>query len=659
VKRQVTDLTALLKNPDAILQARRDRALPTVYRFGDFRLDCGSHELLRGDRPVKLERKPMELLVLFTSRQGQLVTRAEIAERLWATDVYVDIEHGINTAIRKLRIELRDDPAEPKFIRTVTGIGYCFVAPVVAESAPALHEISASLSAPVPDEPAAPNLPAAQPRARHIIGMKAAVAIVLLAGLVLGSLRLLKLRRNTAAPVITSLAVIPLDNFSGDSSQEYFADGMTDELTTMLARNSTLAITSRTSVMQYKGAHRPLSEIAHSLGVDGIVEGSIARKGDRVHMTLQLIRVDTDSHIWAESFDRDESDTALAEEAAQEIAKQLKSATPVAKAQRYINPAAHDAYLRGKYLWMGPKMQESGAYYRKATEIQPDYAAAWAGLADYYGEGAAANILDPRTALGNEEVAAKRALALDPDLAEAHMAMAASYLIARWDWVNADIEIQHGIKIDPRDGELYYLQDCVMDAMNRKADAIEAAKKSVELAPYERPAALAEQYSFDHQYDAALAELHLRLESMPNHVNLLWQLADTLRRKGNYKESVDAWARLSVATGDPQTARQAQRAFQQGGERGFVRWQLRLREMEAKSEYISPVELASYHAQLGERNSTLALLEEGYRQRSTDMLWLQEDPAYDFLRTDPQFQSILKRVGRPPAPASQARIPEK
>jgi TolB-like protein len=484
--------------------------------------------------------------------------------------------------------------------------------------------------------------------------IQGAVAFLLLSGLLLGGLRLLKSRRNTAAPVITSLAVIPLDNFSGDSSQEYLADGMTDELITMIARSSTLPVTSRTSVMQYKGAHRPLSEIARSLGVDGIVEGSIARKGDRVHMTLQLIRVDTDSHIWAQSFDRNVSDTAIGLEAAQEIAKQLHSATPIAKTQHYIDPAAHDAYLRGKYLWFSEKMQESGAYFRRATEIQPDYAAAWAGLADYYGEGVAANILDPRTSLGPEEEAARRALQLEPDLAEAHAAMAAAYLIARWDWANADLESQRAISLDPRDAEWYYLRADILCVMNRKAEAIEAAKRSVELAPYQRPGALAEMYTFDRQYDAAVAELRLRLEASPNRLIALWDLADTLRHKGDYKEAADAWARASIASGDPQAAKQARQAFEQGGKRGFVVWQLRHRELAAKKQYVSPVELASYHAQLGETKPTLALLEEGYRQHAINMLWIEEDPAYNFLKADPQFQSILSRIGRPHAPSNPA-----
>jgi len=626
--------------------AATTRGPGAVYEFSEFRLDCGRFELLRKSQPLRLERKPMELLILLVLRDGQLVSRAEIAERLWSSEVFVDTEHGINTAIRKLRQTLRDDPAGPKFIQTVTGVGYRFIAPVIIQSQvihsqiPALPEAEPEDLSPVV-QLASTNDPPARTHGHRALWLTAAAALVLL------TLLLAKHRLSGSAPVIKALAVLPLDNVSGDAGQEYLAAGMTDELTTMIARNSTLRITSRTSVMQFKGVHRPLSEIARSLGVDGIVEGSIAHKGDQVHMTLQLIRADTDSHIWAQSFNRDTSDTTLAGEAAREIAKQLHSATPVATTQRYVNPAAHDAYLRGKYLWFSDKMQESGTYFRQATEIQPDYAAAWAGLSEYYGEGAAFDVLDPRTAFGPQEEAAKRALELAPDLAEAHSAMAAVYLIAHWDFTNADLESQRAIRLDPHDGELYYFRACVLDAMDRHVEAIEAAKRSVELAPYQRPSALAEMYSFARQYDTALSELRLRLEAQPNNAYLLFIQSDIWRRKGNFKEAVDAWQRMLVAQGDAETARQVRQAYEKGGWRGFLRWQLRLREGQAKSRYVSPVELANYHAQLGEREKTLALLEEGYRQRATDMRWIQQDPAYDFLNADPHFRSILNRMGEP------------
>ncbi|MGC2297479.1 MAG: hypothetical protein WA476_01675, partial [Acidobacteriaceae bacterium] len=457
-----------------------------------------------------------------------------------------------------------------------------------------------------------------------------------------------RLLHRNPQPVISSLAVLPLDNLSGDSSQDYFADGMTDELITMLAKDSTLRIVSRTSVLQYRGARQPLPEIARALHVDAILEGSVSRSADHFHMTLQLIRADTDSHLWADSYERDANDVALPDEAAKAIANQLHRAVPAVQGNRSVNPAAHDAYLHGKYLWFSDRMEESGVWFQMAIDLQPDYALAWAGLADYHGEGIAGDVLDPRTSIASEEQAAERALDLDPNLPQAHQAMGAMFLIDRWDWAGADREILRAISLDPQDGELYYLRACVLQAVNRDPEAIDLGKKAMEIDPFSRPYALASLYEAARQFDAALAEIRLRLEANPNSPDLLGLEMDTWRRTGNYKEAVDAWARWHILMGDPQSAVNLRRAWDRGGAPGFVRWQLGRRLLQSKSHYVSPVELASYYAQLGDKERTLALLEEGYRQRATDTLWIQRDPAYDFLHSDPRFRAIVQKTGVPP-----------
>ncbi len=366
-------------------------------------------------------------------------------------------------------------------------------------------------------------------------------------------------------------------------------------------------------------------------------------------MNLQLIRADTDSHLWADSYQRDANDLALPDEAAKAIANQLHRAVPAVKGNRYVSPAAHDAYLHGHYLWFGDHMEESGAWFQKAIDLQPDYALAWAGLADYYGEGIVVNALDPRTSIVPEEQAAERALALDPNLPQAHQAMGAMFLIDRWDWADADREILRAISLDPQNGELYYLRADLLQAVNRNAEAIELGKKAMEIDPFSRPYALASLYEYARQFDAALKEIRLRLEANPNNLDLLGLEMDTLRRMGNYKEAVDVWARWHILTGDPQSAVDLRRAWDRGGARRFVRWQLGRRLLQSKSHYVSPVELASYYAQLGDKERTLALLEEGYQQHSTDTLWIQGDPAYDFLHSDSRFRSIVQRTGVTPA----------
>ncbi len=453
-------------------------------------------------------------------------------------------------------------------------------------------------------------------------------------------------QHRSRAPV-ASLAVIPLDNLSGDPAQDYFADGMTDELTTMLAKDSTLRIISRTSVMQYKHARQPLKDIARALGADGIVEGSVARNGDHVHLNLQLIQAATDSHLWAESYDRDDRDVALSDEAARAIANRLKSAAPIAQAPRAIDPGAHDAYLHARYLWLSSRYSESGAYYKQATEIQPDYAAAWAGLANYYGKGVAGGQLDPRIALPLEEKASERALALDPNLAEAHLATAANYLIARWDPVDADREALRAISLDPGEGESYNFRADVLDALGRHQEALEVAKKAVEIAPFEYSGDMAAFYVSGRQYDAALADLRVRLEVAPSDPMLLYLEWDSLRRKGSYKEAADALEKSFTSFGDSHSASAIRSAWEHGGWPAVVRWQLEHDLQRQKKEYVSPVTLAGYYAQLHETEPTLSLLEEGFRRRSIDILWVTMDPAFDFLDNEPRFQAILQRINLP------------
>jgi TolB-like protein/DNA-binding winged helix-turn-helix (wHTH) protein len=612
--------------------------LENTVRFGLFELDLRTRQLTKNGVKIRLPQQSIQALSLLLERPGEIVTREELRQRLWPSDVFVDFDHGLNKSIQKLRDALGDSAGSPRYIETIPRIGYRFIGP--ANGATAIREPTSDINAPPPQ-----NL-ASAPQA-GIAGSRRARWLFIAAWIGLGALTagLLIRWRLRANNSIQSLAVLPLDNLSGDSSQDYFADGMTDELITMLAKDSTLRIVSRTSVMQYRGARRPLPEIARALHADAILEGSVSRSGDHVHMTLQLIRADTDSHLWAESYERNANDVALPDEAAKAIAKQLHRAVPTVKAVRYVSPAAHDAYLHGKYLWFSTRMEESGPWFQKAIDLQPDYALAWAGLADYYGEGIAGDVLDPRTSIVPEEQAAQRALELDPDLPEAHQAMGAMFLIDRWDWTDSDRETRRAISLKPQDAELYYLRACLLQAVNREAEAIDLGKKAMEIDPFARPYLLASLYEYTRQFDAALAEIQLRLEANPSNPDLLGLEMEIRRRMGNYKEAVDAWAKWHILIGDPQSAVNLRRAYERGGVRGFVRWQLDRRLIQAKNHYVSPVELASYYAQLGDKERTLALLEEGYRQRATDTLWIQGDPAYDFVHADPRFRSIVQKTG--------------
>jgi TolB-like protein/DNA-binding winged helix-turn-helix (wHTH) protein len=630
-----------------------DPVAVAVYEFGDFRLDCGRFELLRNGRAVRLERKPMDLLILLAGSNGQLVTRTEIAKRLWDSEVFVDSEHGINTAIRKIRQVLGDDPEMPDFVQTVPGMGYRFVAPVVNLNGMSEPECPKAIpSAGLTESTAGQSTQELQhPRRR--------LRIVLVAGLIIGALALTaafgtvnwidRLLNRGTKPAIASIAILPLDNLSGDPSQEYFADGMTDELTTMLAKDSTLRITSRTSVMQYKGARKPLPEIARALHVEGILEGSVEHRGAHVHMTLQLIRADTDTHLWADSYDCDyDGVAALPEQAARDVAGRLHSSVTSSPSARYVNPEAHDAYLRGRFLFFANRFEEAAPYFKKATELQEDYAPGWAGLAVCYEASTMDGRHDPRVALPQADAPAAKALALDSSLPEAHLAKSGSLFLGHWDWVHADQEILRAIDLDPDFAEAYHLRARILTANNRNAEAIEVQKKQMEIDPFARPWGMAETYYNVRQYDAAIADARLRLENFPGDSRLHFFIARSLFSKGQYKEATDAFAQLYRAVPNPQAASAIEHAYQTGGYRAVVRWQLRSLEQEAKSHYISPVNLASLHAELGQRDATLALLEEALPQRSPQLLWIQTERAFDFLHTDPRYRSLVQRIGLPP-----------
>jgi len=626
----------------------------TIYEFGDFHLDCGRFELVRAGQSLRLERKPLELLILLAQKDGQLATREEIAQRLWQSEVFVDTEHGINTAVRKIRHVLRDDAEESRYIQTVTGKGYRFIAPFKIVYAQDKATSASTPANPVPALEDGSSVALAAPQqlsssSHHLLG-RARIAVVsaaVLALLAVGLFATVRWIQSRGRPAIASLAVLPLDNLSGDPAQDYFADGMTDELTTMLAKDSTLRIISRTSVMQYKHARQPLKDIARALGADGIVEGSVARNGDHVHLNLQLIQAATDSHLWAESYDRDANDVALSDEAARAIASRLHSAALTASPPRPIDPAAHDAYLHGRYLWLSSRDAESGPYFKKATEIQPDYAAAWAGLADYYGKAVVADELDPRIAIPLQEQASARALALDRNLAEAHGAMAGTYLIARWDPVNADREILRAISLDPNNGDLYAFRADVMLVEDRRPETVELVKKAVEMAPLEHAAWLGWIYMDQRQYDAALDDLKVRLQATPSDPALLNCRMECLRRKGSYKEAADAAAKLFASFDDANDAAAIRTAFARGGWQAVVRWQLAFDGARQKREYVSPVTLATYHAELGEKDQALSLLEEGFRRHAMDVLWIAQDPAFDFLHNEPRFQALVQRINLP------------
>jgi TolB-like protein/cytochrome c-type biogenesis protein CcmH/NrfG len=455
---------------------------------------------------------------------------------------------------------------------------------------------------------------------------------------------------STQAAHIHSLAVIPLANLSGDSAQDYFADGMTDELITALAKNRTLRVVSRTSAMQYKGVNRPVRDIARELNVDGILEGSIERTPTSVHMTVQLIYAPTDTHVWAESYDRDLNHAySLPEELSQTIAKEVKVATSPPPAQRYISPEAHDAYLLGRYYWYADDSKKSRTYFEKAIELQPDYAAAWSGLADYYGGSAVVGEFPPEAAMPQAEAAAKKALELDDLSAEAHLSMAAVQLFYRWNWVAAERESARAVELNPNAAEIHHLRSYALRPLNRMDEALQEQRKAMELDPFARPYQLGYALIRMRQFDAALNEARIRRDVQPNNADVHYLLFYVYLYKGMEKESEEELERyLQLAGEKDQLAEQVQ-VYRRGGFRAVLEWKVDVLKRKAAKQYVSPTDFADAYALLGRKEETIRYLEESYQERAPHLVFLQSDPTLDFLHSDPRYRAIVNKMGLPPA----------
>jgi TolB-like protein/DNA-binding winged helix-turn-helix (wHTH) protein len=645
-----------------------------TFQFGDFELDPSRFELRRNGRVQKLERIPMELLILLAEKQGDVATRQEIIERLWGKDVFVDTEHGINTAIRKIRQALHDNPEQPRFVQTLTGRGYRFIAekaegrkedrkaptpgaeiaesrdagrrPDVKPATPAVPEIYESFSG----QPQ-PALPVVSRSWQRILTVAALALFLCAAGLF--SVNSFGLRDRifplNRASQIHSIAVLPLANLSGDSSQEYFADGMTDELVTALAKNRNLRVVSRTSVMQYKGAQRPVRDIARELGVDGILEGSISRTTDRVHMTVQLIYAPTDTHVWADSYDREFNQAfALPEELSQTIAKEVKAATAPAPVQRYVSPEAHDAYLHGRYFWFTFNVPNTLPYFEKAIQLQPDYAAAWSGLADTYAIDGMQNH-PPSEVSEKAHAAALKALELDPSLPEAHNSIAAWYLFYAWDPVRAEVEARRTLELNPNYAEGHHVLSYILEAQQRYPEAEVEARRSTELDPFEHIWELGVFYTNIRQYDVALKELSMQRLARPGDPDIVINLSKLYWLKGMYKESQSEYERWLDLQHDPATKAAAHQAWVTGGEPAVERWGVNNIKALARKQYFQAEFVATIIAFTGDKDETLKYLELSYRNHDPDLIFIQNEPLFDFLHADPRYRALVAKIGLPPA----------
>src|SRR5262249_23197263 len=427
------------KSPFSVQTMEAPVVTPHVYRFEEFSLDVRTGELTSAGKRVPLREQSLQLLLALLERPGELVTREELMGRLWPPGTFVDSDRGLNKAVKHLREALGDSADQPHFIETFPRRGYRLLVPVT-QADPARKE----------DLPAATS-PRRSPRRYWI-----AALVVAVAGLAIVSLRYARTWRTTRSqplPQISALAVIPLENLSHDPEQEFFADGMTDELITNLAKMSEAKIVSRTSVMHYKGTRKTLKEIAQELNVDAVVEGTVQRSGNRVRITAQLIQASTDSHLWAESYEQDLSGILdLQRNVATDIARKVNIVVRPLRSTRPVDPAAYVAYLKGRYefyRYTREGWQKSIEYFNQAIQGDPGFAPAHVGLAASYIAGVGWEALPPEE-LPKGRVEAKKALDLDDQLASAHFVMGAAHT-GEWRWQDAEREYRRGLELDAND----------------------------------------------------------------------------------------------------------------------------------------------------------------------------------------------------------------
>lgn len=602
----------------------------TLYRFAGFELNAVTGELSNNGEKLQIRDQPLKLLLALLEQPGELVTREALVRRLWPDGTFVDFDRGLNKAVLHLREALGDSADHPKYIETLPRKGYRFIASLTPEPQP-LH---------IPLTP----VPEARDKVHFSFWVAALIPLAVLAVWIaanFGGARDWIANRFHPSLQIRALAVIPLENLSGDPEQEYFADGMTDELITNLARLSQVRIVSRTSVMHYKGSRKTLKEIVQELNVDAVVEGTVQRSGDRVRITAQLIQASTDSHLWAESYEQDLTGILdLQRRVATDIARQVNAIIRPLRSTRPVNPAAYVAYLKGRfefYRYTKEGWQKSIDYFTEAAQLDPGFAPAHVGLAACYLAGVGWEALPPEE-LPKGIAAAEKALELDDQLASAHFVLAGAY-DQQWRWQDAEKEFQRGLELDPNDalGRQWYSNYLL--TVGRFHEAIDQQERARAADPFSPliNANLAKAYYYARQFDRAIAQAEETLKLDPKY-QAAWAFLERSRRHLGMSD-LAVNARLSA---NPEEAELIKLAYRKSGMRGVLH-----AEAESYLRAGAIFEAARCYAQLGERDQVFTLLNGYYRRHYPGLSRLKVDPDFDPVRSDPRFQDLLQQIALP------------
>ena len=629
-------------------------------QFGVFELDPEAGELRKRGMLVKLQEQPFQLLAVLIERAGEVVTKDDLRQRLWPSDTFVDFDHGLHSAITRLREALGDSSESPRFIETVPRRGYRFVAQVTGIDKKAQSDVA--VEQPISSPGAQPGKGARPGKfgARILAGLlSGALLLVILLGLNVRGFRRWLLRESNppTGAQITSLAVLPLEDLSGGAKQDYFADGITDELITSLAKINSIEVISRTSTMQYKGVHQKLSQIARELGVDGIVEGTIVRSGDRIRMTAQLIYAPADRHVWAERYDRDARDIPVLEnEIARTIAQQIRGKLSSEQERRFtanpIDTAAHEAYLQGRYYWNKRNQRalwEAVRYFEQAIEKDPRYAPAYVGLADAYNVLGSWGLeaLPPQEAFGKSRAAAEKAFQLEPDSAEVHTALSSIRVFDR-DLRGAEMEYQRALQLNPNYVPAHQWYSQYLCKLGRFDECLVQAQRAHALDPSYVIAAADVGYRlyWARRYRDAIPPLQKTIEFNPDFGIAHRWLGQNYEGLGMYSEAITELQKAGqLSDGGPIDLGALGHAYGVSGQRMAARNILHRLEELGKRRYVSGYDKALVYVGLGEKDRALESLEAAFREQSTWMLHLKVDPRLDPLRADAHFTELMRRLG--------------
>jgi len=641
-----------------------------VVRFGVFEVDLRAGELRKHGFRIKLAEQPFQVLAMLLEHPGETVTREELRARLWQGDTFVDFDHGLNNAVMRVREVLLDSSEHPRYIETVPRRGYRFVAPVEETHPPAgLDREQASQTQPTPDSEAssAPLTGDAHTSSlTRLLTRPVGVAATALLLIAVAVLLTISIRNHSAGAArnlerSTSLVVLPLENLSGEKDQDYFADGMTDELIANLAKIRSLHVISRSTAMAYKGTRKPLSEIARELKVDAVVEGTVMRVGNRVRITAELVQVSTDHHLWADTYESQMGDVlALQNRVSSAIVNEIRiNLTPEERERLAKTPAvapeAYENYLKGRYYWnkrSNENLTRAIAYFEHATQLDPNYALAHAALSDCYAIISAEifGTMPASEAAPRARAAALRALELDPTLAEAQTSLATAKFNSDWDWSGAAEGFERAIALNPNYATAYQRYSLYLIAMGKVQEGFAQIQKARELDPLSLSInfSLGWRLYMARQYDAAIAQLKDTLEMDPSYELPYLVVGQAYEQKGEYASAIqELKTAVELSHGTPLMVSALGHAYARSGNR--VEAERLLAELQAAStkQYVSPYYLALVYVGLNRNEQALDLLEHAFADRSNGLVFLKVEPELDPLRSNPRFVALQKKLGFP------------